>query len=367
MAEGEPRSSITLLREGSQLLLNGFPVLGLPDAARAVKYFSLNPFLPDADNRCPLACVYCVCHQDSSWHHHPERFAGQSTPSDLLSALLDAIFATPEGRRGVPISLCDYSDPFIPAHRERVLGILDALIDRGAANMVYITTKVHPGRRFLERLSATLSRPHALRPTVFVSLPPLLSGYEQVSIGGRVRLIKELVALGIPCCWYLRPLAEPWYDEELMWRLARELVPHVRHHIVLSGVVMSEEIADLLERAGLIVPEWDRAQPGRKVYLRPAFEQRLRSILGAVAEEQGVALGPVMGHRLCGTNGNHAYGCLSCGKQHRYCQLFQVHHYGRTVEREDSGQLQALLHGQQRAMLAGGETLPLTPTEEECV
>ncbi|GAB4189148.1 MAG: hypothetical protein OHK0022_01300 [Roseiflexaceae bacterium] len=363
MAEGEPHSSTTLLREGSQLFLNGFPVLGLPDAARSVKYFSLNPFLPDEGNRCPLACTYCVCHQDSGWHHHPERFAGQPAPDDLLDTLLDAIFATPEGQRGVPISLCDYSDPFIPAHRERVLGILEALIDRDAANMVYITTKVHPGRRFLARLSATLARPHALRPTVFVSLPPLLPGYEQVSIKARVRLIKDLVELGIPCCWYLRPLAEPWYDEELMWQLARELVPYVRHHIVLSGVVMSEEIADLLQHNNLVVPEWDRAQPGRKTYLRPAFERQLRAILSAVAEEQGVALGPVMGHRLCGTNGNHAYGCLSCGKQHRYCQLFQQHHYGSTIEHENSHQLQTLLRAQQRAMR---ETLALVPSKEEC-
>lgn len=74
--------------------------------------------------------------------------------------------------------------------------------------MVYITTKVHPGEAYLERLKATLAKPHALRPTVFVSLPPLKLGYEEVSIAGRVRLLQDLVWLGILGCWYLRPLVE---------------------------------------------------------------------------------------------------------------------------------------------------------------
>ncbi len=260
-----------LVPHGSQIFLHGFPVLGFPDEGRAVKYFSLNPFLPDARNRCPLECAYCVCHQDRQWHHHPEQFAGADAPPDLLPALLDRIFTTPEGQKGFPISLCDYSDPFIPVHQKRVLNILEALIAREAANMVYITTKAHPGRRFLERLKATLDRPNALRVTVFVSLPPLQSGYEPVSIRTRVQLLKDLTRLGIPCCWYLRPLVEAWYDEELMWTLTRELLPHVAHHVILSGIVMSEEVEAELNAKGLIVPDWDRAQPGRKQNLDPAF------------------------------------------------------------------------------------------------
>lgn len=337
---------MTLVPDGSQLFLQGFPVLGFPDESRAVKYFSLNPFLPDARNRCPLACAYCVCHQDRQWHHHPEQYTGSDSPPDLLPTLLDRIFTTPEGQQGFPISLCDYSDPFIPAHQERVLAILDALIARDAANMVYITTKAHPGLRFLERLKATLAQPNSLRVTVFVSLPPMKPGYEPVSIARRVQLLKDLTRLEIPCCWYLRPLVEAWYDEELMWTLTRELLPHVASHVILSGIVMSEEVEAELAAKGLIVPEWDRTQPGRKQNLAPAFEAQLRNILQMVAKEQGVALGPVMGHRLCGTNGNHAYGCLLCGKQARYCQLFQLHHYGATVEAANNQQLKLVLREQ---------------------
>ena len=363
MDEGPPSSAMALVCEGSQIFLKGFPVLGLPDSHRAVKYFSLNPFLPDQTNRCPLECAYCVCHQDESWHHHPEVFRGVPAPAPLLDQLLDIILGSPEGQRGFPISLCDYSDPFIPAQRERVLAILDRLIDRGAANLVYITTKAHPGSRFLARLRDTLARPNALRPTVFVSLPPLKPGYERVSVQARVRLIKDLVQLGIPCCWYLRPLTEPWYDEELMWELARELVPHVGHHVVLSGVVMSEEIEAQLLARGLAAPAWDRGAPGRKIYLAPAFEQRLRGILRTVAQQQGLELGPVMGHRLCGTNGNYAYGCLTCAKQERYCQLFQLHHYGAPVARADHGRVTRLLREQQREMEL---EVALGPSPEAC-
>jgi hypothetical protein len=133
-----------LVLEGSQWMLAGFPVLGMPDEGRSVKYFSLNPFVPNQENRCPLECAYCVCHQDAGWHKHPEKFSAVVPEADLLGQLLDRILATPEGQAGFPISLCDYSDPFVAVHRDRVLQILQALIDRGAHNMVYITTKVHP-------------------------------------------------------------------------------------------------------------------------------------------------------------------------------------------------------------------------------
>jgi DNA repair photolyase len=332
--------------QGSQYMLHDFPVLGIPDEQRAVKYFSLNPFLPDEKNRCPIECSYCVCHQDSDWHHHPENFSKAIAPPDLLDSLLDIILSTSEGKKGVPISLCDYSDPFIHPHQERVLNILNTLIERKCANMVYITTKVHPGRAFLERLQKTLARPHSLRVTVFVSLAPLKPGYEQASIQGRVQLIKDLVELKIPCCWYLRPLVEEWFDEELMWKLTKELVPYITHHIILSGIVMSEEIETSLLAKNLFVPKWDRNRPGSKQLLSFEFEAKLRSILKSVAAENNIELGPVMGHRLCGTNGNHAYGCLLCGKKDRYCQLFQVHHYGETIEAEDNQRLKKLLRGQ---------------------
>lgn len=328
-------------------MLHGFPVLGMPDEQRAVKYFSLNPFLPDVQNRCPLECAYCVCHQDHGWHHHPEQFSDLSVTEDLLPLLLDEIFATPEGQSGFPISLCDYSDPFIPAHRQRVITILNTLIDRDITNMVYITTKVHPGEAFLNQLQSILSRPNALRVTVFVSLPPLQPGYEQVSTESRIKLLKDLSRLKIPCCWYLRPLVEQWFDEALMWHFARSLVAHIPHHIILSGIVMSAEIEAVLSQQQLIVPEWNTQQPGRKQNLTPEFEARVRSILQQVAQEQGVTLGAVMGHRLCGTNGNHAYGCLICAKQNRYCQLFQLDHYGETIQTADNQRLKELLRQQQ--------------------
>ena len=347
----------------SQYILHGFPVLGLPSQERAVKYFSLNPFLPNTQNRCPIECAYCVCHQDSDWHHHPDNFQDTLAPDDLLDCLLDRIFATQEGQNGFPISLCDYSDPFIPAHRGRVLSILNALIDRQAANMVYITTKVHPGKSFLEDLKASLARPNSLRVTVFVSLPPLKPGYEQASIQSRVQLLQDLVNLGIPCCWYLRPLVEQWFDETLMWELTRTLLPYVSHHVILSGLVMSEEIEESLLKQGLTVPQWDKTQAGRKQYLSSEFELKLRSILSTVASEQNISLGPVMGHRLCGTNGNHAYGCLMCGKQNRYCQLFQLHHFGKTIAAEDNQQLKILLRQNYQQIDVSPEKVP---SPEEC-
>jgi hypothetical protein len=326
--------------EESQWMLAGFPVLGMPDEKRAVKYFSLNPFLPNQENRCPLECAYCVCHQDADWHQHPEKFAKVNPEDDLLPQLLDRIFATPEGKAGFPISLCDYSDPFIPAHRNRVLEILNTLIDRNANNMVYITTKVHPGAEFLNALQTVLNRPNRLRVTVFVSLPPLKPGYEIVSTTQRVQLLKDLVARKVPCCWYLRPLVEEWFDEEVMTDLANQLVSVVKDHIILSGVVMSAEVEAILLSKELVVPNWSVS--GVKQTLDMAFEQRVRDILSEAAAKAQVSLGPVMGHRLCGTNGNHAYGCLLCGKNDRYCQLFQIHHYGEMIQSADNQRLKEL-------------------------
>ncbi|MGK7890821.1 MAG: hypothetical protein AB4042_15930 [Leptolyngbyaceae cyanobacterium] len=327
-------SVLTLLKQGNQYTLQGFPVLSLPDQSRETKYFSLNPFLPNATNRCPLGCAYCVCHQDQNWHHHPEAFHEAIAPSNLLDQLLDHILATPQGVLGWPISLCDYSDPFIPAHQERVLTVLKAMTTRKMNNMVYITTKVHPGLQFLQQIKTIVEAFPLLRVTIFVSLSPLKPGYENASIAGRVQLLKDLVALDIPCCWYLRPLVADWFDEALMVFLARQLIPHVAHHVVLSGVVLSVEIEAILRSRGLVVPVWEHSQAGQKQLLLPTFEAKLRSLLRTVAADCGIDLGQVMGHRLCGTNGNYAYGCLLCGKQDRYCQLFQRQHYGEVVVAE---------------------------------
>lgn len=344
------RSRSSLIQTGSQWFLEGFPVLGAPDQGREVKYFSLNPFLPDTEHRCPLSCSYCVCHQDASWHHHPERF--NSAPP-LIETLLDIILETPEGKRGFPISLCDYSDPFLPIHLPRVLAILRALMARGARNMVYITTKIHPGPKFLAALQALLQGPHGLRVTIFVSLAPLKPGYEEVSVQRRVQLLHDLVALGLPCCWYLRPLVKEWVDEDLLVTLAKQLVGVVKDHIILSGVVMSDEIEAALLQKQLFVPQWDRSRPGRKLLLEPAFELSIRQILSDIARNLAVDLGPIMSHRLCGTNGNHAYGCLICGKQDRYCQLFQIHRYGKTLEGQQNQNLK--VHQRKEALLPSPE------------
>ena len=50
------------------------------------------------------------------------------------------------------------------------------------------------------------------------------------------------------------------------------------------------------------------------------------------------------------TNGNHAYGCLICAKQNRYCQLFQIQNYGETITVEDNQRLKQTLRQQQVAM-----------------
>jgi hypothetical protein len=126
---------------------------------------------------------------------------------------------------------------------------------------------------------------------------------------------------------------------------------------------MSEEIEASLLKQELIVPEWDRTQPGRKQYLSLEFESKLRSILSTVASEQNISLGPVMGHRLCGSNGNHAYGCLICAKQNRYCQLFQLHHYGETIAAEDNQRLKTLLR---QNSVKVGSSLQSEPSTEEC-
>jgi hypothetical protein len=129
---------------------------------------------------------------------------------------------------------------------------------------------------------------------------------------------------------------------------------------------MSEEVEAELRQKGLFVPDWDRAQPGRKQNLRPEFEATLRGILQSVAGEADIAMGPVMSHRLCGTNGNHAYGCLLCGKQQRYCQLFQLHHYGATVDAADNQQLKILLREKAAVVRARAQALPMVPSVEEC-
>jgi len=81
----------SLILDGSQWMLAGFPVLGMPDEERAVKYFSLNPFVPNSKNRCPLECAYCVCHQDSDWHQPPDKFSHVNPAPTLLEPLMKSV------------------------------------------------------------------------------------------------------------------------------------------------------------------------------------------------------------------------------------------------------------------------------------
>mgnify|MGYP000046390218 CR=1 FL=1 len=93
--------------------------------------------------------------------------------------------------------------------------------------MVYITTKINPGEHYLKKLASFVKNNTQIKITVFVSLAPLKKGIESVSISQRVALLKSLVKLEIPCCWYLRPLNETWYDEQLLHSLGNELIPIV--------------------------------------------------------------------------------------------------------------------------------------------
>jgi len=227
------------------------------------------------------------------------------------------------GQKGIPISLCDYSDPFLPVHQAQVLEILNSLSDLGASNMIYITTKINPGEHYLNKLAAWVKNNTNVKITVFVSLAPLKKGIESVSIPQRVALLKSLVKLGIPCCWYLRPLNETWYDEQLLYKLANELIPIVGKNILLSNLIMSQEIEDNLNIHQLPIPKWNKKEAGKKILLSEKFEQHIRNILDTLAEKTKTNIGPIMGHRLCGVNGHHHYSCQHCNKNDRFCQLFK--------------------------------------------
>ena len=75
-----------------------------------------------------------------------------------------------------------------------------------------------------------------------------------------------------------------------MIELSRQLVPIVKDHIILSGIVMSAEVEDILLSRDLIVPRW--SDSGVKQHLNPAFEQRLKAILSDAAFVTDVSLGP---------------------------------------------------------------------------
>ncbi|MBN3887926.1 MAG: hypothetical protein HWQ43_01665 [Nostoc sp. JL31] len=56
------------------------------------------------------------------------------------------------------------------------------------------------------------------------------------------------------------------------------------------------------------------------------------------------------------------YGCLICGKQNRYCQLFQLHHYGETIATEDNQRLKTLLR--EDSVKVDSSLQPETSTEQ---
>lgn len=323
------KRALNITKLGNELLIDDFPVLSMPDKGKDLKYFSINPFLPDKTNRCPLDCQYCICHKDDRWHHHPEKYLTQPEEEWLVPCLVEEILQSEEGKKGLPISLCDYSDPFLHTHLQHVLQILSTLKKKRAKNLIYITTKVNPGQRYLLEFAKLIKSFKYLKITVFVSLAPLVKGIEPVSIPQRVSLIQSLVELGIPCCWYLRPLHEMWYDEKLLFDLAEQVLPLVKENVLLSGLTMSQEIEEILVKHRLPVPSWERVKRVEKIPLSSVLEAHIRSVLASVANKLKIDIGPVMGHRLCGANGHHNYVCQHCDKNDRFCQYFKQTKFGQ--------------------------------------
>jgi len=306
-----------LIKKNNRFEILGFPVLEMPMQGK--NYFSINPFLPDSLNRCPLGCLYCLSQKDF-WNKDYHIFNNKILPPNLIQTLVNYILDSKAGRKGFPIAVLDYSDPFLPIHQNRLLETIAALRHRNAVNIFYVTTKLHPGVNFLNKIKSSFLKSR-LKPVVLVSLSPLQPGLEKVSVSDRVRLIKDLVKLKIPSCWYIRPLVQEWFYHEMLTDLVHDIAPCIKNNIIISSLIMTKSIEENLIANDIDVPVWDDTMNGEKLLLPETFEKNVRSQIINIGKKVGINIDSILSHRICAANRYLNFACKVCQPQdRRFCQ-----------------------------------------------
>ena len=260
---------------------------------RGKGHVSINPVYG-----CRIGCPFCVGLADP-WTALST--AGVRRKLATTAQILEALENRADAIGTLKLSLLDFADPFDPDLRDVLTDLLVGIDRRLPDQPVVLTTRLHPGRSFLDWLVERTG----VRPSVFVSLGDAAGGVRPVtSVGRRLKLLADSRARGLHTVMLLRPLVREW----TRWAALGDLLRHAERtcdEVVLGGLQMSGPIRASLQVAGWPVPR------------RPADEfggvsAGFRDEVVLAASVMAPAL-PVSEHRSCAVNRHQGLPCRVAG------------------------------------------------------
>ena len=196
---------------------------------------------------CVWDCAYCIQHKDEFFSNsNYQKINNMFEPEEVVSEIM----ANPRITSRTPLTLYNFSDPYLPQNTTGLRKILRELDKREFTNPVGLITRTFVDGDTLDNIADLTS----LRPVIIVSY----AGYENRKLEGaplkrRVQLMKEVKKRRIPLLQYLRPIAREWLEPD-QFKKARDAVAEHIDGVVMSGVRLTPEVIKRIEERGLAVP-----------------------------------------------------------------------------------------------------------------
>ncbi|HEY3451459.1 MAG TPA: radical SAM protein, partial [Myxococcales bacterium] len=156
-------------------------------------HLSVNPICG-----CSLGCPYCLNLSDGIGRERRVL----APVGELVRTLADRADLV----RQLRLSVMDFCDPFDPTVLPVLRELLEGLQDRLPGQVVLLTSRLHPGQRWLDWLGSL-----SLRVSVFVSLGDATGRVPAVTpVAPRLQLLEDCHDRGLHSVMLLRPLVREW-------------------------------------------------------------------------------------------------------------------------------------------------------------
>lgn len=262
---------------------------------------------------CPLNCKYCIL---SNRDFGPVET--KSTAEGAVRLLLNNKYFVADI---TPITVHNYSDPFLKQTRTTTLDVLEILDNAGLRNPVSVITKCEIKDPDVTRLTSLKN----IKLFVFVSLSGLSKNIEPAPDIWKLKTMERIAATSIPLVHYWRPLMRGYNTDTKTLLQVISLASKFTSISVTSGLKLSAPVQASLESI-IDIPdeEW---HPDCKVVRSSVFDE-IRNIAEDVCPDHiffrktSCAVSYVLGESDYNGNIVNAteYGCKKCPNYTRCSQ-----------------------------------------------
>jgi DNA repair photolyase len=213
---------------------------------------------------CPKACAYCYLNQRGQTAVRPEHLA---SPAEAAGLLTGSPFYAPSR----PVALYTWTDVMaLPASREHLAGMLDALTAREIPNPVILISKCHIPDDTIRAIAS--ARLDGLTVLVYLSYSGLGNHIEPgIRHGALAANFPRLAEAGIPIVHYWRPALPESATTETMEAVLDWAARYARC-TVAAGLKVEEAALDRLAGIWPELRQTDGATRAEGVYPRAFWE-----------------------------------------------------------------------------------------------